>query len=525
MEAPANLLMPTPMPKPEPAESPPLPPSPLVEQPVVETPVAAAPAVMLPAPPATPATPASHPQQNPQQPWGEITYMTTGPLHSTPASNSLVAIPASSARNVFRVDRNGPHNNGAKARHSRAKFDQDRRKEVQEVRKVGACIRCRILRKTCSVGSPCDTCRKVLSPRIWRSGCVRTKFTDQLDIYSAGVQIVQAQKDINQMKSSLHLSSTGTAVEACLFPDTARVITAEVLQGIKIQDPDDDATAENGAPWSTPQVVMIDNDKEDIPAKVEAYMREMLPEFVHRETSHFMRVTLDAAVQICQERNDELLRRALELWGLVEMMNRETSWTIILHPTTTDPQPRQIQSGSDNVAYRTICLQLTAAAERKAGTTSKLLLTGMQRILQDSKTKIDHAMFFTTLILLNCVEKSTWVFKAWEQDSLRANWPLEKPPSNFTGQGYVIADLLRMLLGIRRVLPKTAAREGDGILVVEDQDPVLQTYFQKLNLTGKRLPLYLFVPFLDFCVNIDANDLYFSCRNSGQTTAVRLLTD
>jgi len=139
--------------------------------------------------------------------------------------------------------------------------------------------------------------------------------------------------------------------------------------------------------------------------------------------------------------------------------------------------------------FTTICLQLAAAAERKAGSISKSLLTGMQRVLQDSKTKIDYSMYFATLILLNSVEKSTWAFKAWEQDNLRPLWPLPKDPSTFSQQGYVIADLLRMLLAIRRALPKTychqedpLAPEKDGILATEEKDPVIKEYFEKLNL-------------------------------------------
>ena len=379
--------------------------------------------------------------------------------------------------------------NGGKARHSRARFDATRRKEVQEVRKIGACIRCRILRKTCSKGHPCDTCRKVLSPRIWRSGCVRTKFSEQLDLYSAGVQIVLAQHRINNLKAALNLVNNGIVVEASHFPENDICLSVEVVQcrgpkGAEVDESNPDNT------WATQEIVMLDNEKEDVPAKVEKYMEDILPEFVRRETSHFMRVTLESAVQLVQEGNDDLLKKALELWGLVEILDRERQWTVLVKPVGGEAEAKFIKEDTDQDIFTTICLQLTAAAERKAASISKSLLTGMQRVLQDSKTKVDYSMFFTTLILLNCVEKSTWAFKAWEQDSLRPIWPLEKQPSNFTQQGYVLADLLRMLLGIRRALPRTANRPADGILVTEEQDPVIQNYFQTLNLSCMSLSLF-----------------------------------
>ncbi|KAK3936765.1 hypothetical protein QBC46DRAFT_269037 [Diplogelasinospora grovesii] len=422
------------------------------------------------------------------QPWGEITYATESfQPHQTNeaiAQNML-------AKGGFRLDTAGL--NGFKSRHSRARFTATRRKQVQEVRKIGACIRCRVLRKTCSQGHPCDTCRKVLSPRVWRSGCVRTKFSEQLDLYSAGVQIVLAQGRINALKQAMLLKNQGVTIEAYHFPDQTVRLRLAVLQhdAPREVDPNVDASLQQTENPTNQPIIMIDNDIQDVPLKLEIYMREILPELIKREPSHFMQVTLQTALDLAEKGNDELLKKSLELWGLVEILDRERQWTISVNTTlraegdTNDNSPptRYIKEDSDQEVFTTICLQLSAATERKAAATSKALLTGMQRVLQDSKVKIDFNMYFATLVLLNCVEKTTWAFKAWEQPKLRELWPLEKEPGGFTQQGYVIADLLRMLLGIRKALPRTACREGDGLLVTEEQDPTMQAYFQAIGLT------------------------------------------
>ncbi|KAL1867349.1 hypothetical protein VTK73DRAFT_4228 [Phialemonium thermophilum] len=424
---------------------------------------------------------------NPAQPWGEITYM-TDTFQVARNGNALGSNIPSLAKGTFQLHTaNGL--NGAKTRHSRARFNSIRRKEVQEVRKIGACIRCRILRKTCSKGHPCDTCRKVLSPRVWRSGCVRTKFTEELDLYSASVQIVLAQHRINSLKLSFALSNRETVIEACHFPDRPFRLFAEVLER---EDPPPSSTAgvDQDRSQATFSIVMIDNDTQDVPGRVEVYMREVLPEFVQREPSHFMRVTLETALRLVAESKDELLRKSLELWGLVEILDRERQWSIRIRSRKSHADEVPDAEAGDSVikedtnedVFTTICLQLTAAAERKAAATSKSLLTGMQRVLQDSKTKVGYSMYFATLILLNCVEKSTWAFKAWEQDNLRPLWPLEKEPGSFTQQGYIIADLLRMLLQIRKALPRTARSEADGRLVTLEQDPLIHDYFEALNL-------------------------------------------
>ncbi|KAL1882818.1 hypothetical protein Daus18300_000456 [Diaporthe australafricana] len=419
------------------------------------------------------------PQTGSQQPWGEITYMANTPMAPSPAANHpLHGVPMSS-RSVFRVDQNG-----SKSRHQRARFDENRRKEVQLVRKIGACIRCRILRKTCSQGDPCDTCRKVLSPRIWRSGCVRTKFTDELNLYDAGVQIVHAQKQVNGFKSTLNLEHPPVVLEASHFPGEGSAILVETLRGTKPKEPGTELLPDDER-WATPQIVMI-NDQEELSGKLEAYVRDQLPVFAQKERADFSRITVETALQIARDTDDRNLRLALELWGFVEVIDRELKWNLDICPSqVAQLAGKPITQETDAELYKTLCLQLTAAAERKASTTSKNLLTHMQRDLQDARTKIGHGMFFTVLVLLICVEKSTWTFKAWEEMSRRIEipcWPLERLPSDYTQQGYKISELLGMLLGIRRALPKTAIRESDGILVVEDPDPVLQSYFERINL-------------------------------------------
>ncbi len=432
-------------------------------------------------PPPAPSTPLVPTPSAPQPPWGELTYTTDSFQATITNSGPMQPTSVPLGKGVFRLD-GGP--NGAKSRHSRARFNATRRKEVQEVRKIGACIRCRVLRKTCSQGSPCDTCRKVLSPRVWRSGCVRTKFSEQLDLYSAGVQIVLAQARVNSLKQTMTLGSHGVLVEACHFPECAPRLQLQVLQ----RDPDRDtegklvdATIVDDRPSAYP-IVMLDNDNQDVPARVETYMREILPDMIKREPSHFMQVTLQTAVDVAGKTNDELLKKSLELWGLVEILDRERQWAISAKTWADDSPAKSIKEDTDGELFNTICLQLAAAAERKAAATSKALLTGMQRVLQDSKVKIDFNMYFAVLILLNCVEKSSWAFKAWEQENLRHLWPLEKEPVSFAQQGYVIANLLHMLLGIRKALPRTARREADGKLTTEEEDAEIREYFEAINL-------------------------------------------
>lgn len=411
-------------------------------------------------------------------PWtetmSEMKYIREGLQAPATVSDQSQQLAYTLNKGGFRMDTTSP--NGSRHRHARSRFDSNRRKEVQEVRRIGACIRCRLLRKTCSKGTPCDTCRKVLSPRVWRTGCTRTKLAEQIELYSAGVQIVNTQKRVNKLKTDYVLSNNGVIIEASHCHDTGHKMVLQVLQGRP------SAECQNGHAGSQ-AVIMIDNDAEDVPAKIEDYMRQILPEFISREPSPHVRAMLDCAAQVAQDTNDELLRRALELWGLVEMMDRERHWAFFRRTPGESHEGIWLTDEPPNDTFTNLCMQLTAAAERKAAATSKSLLNGIQRNLQDGKTKLGFPMFLTAMVFLNCVEKTTWAFKAWEGEILRPLWPLEKQPSDYYNQGYGLCDLLRMLLVIRHILPKVSYNDPDSPLVAEGDNEMIRQFYHDLNVT------------------------------------------
>lgn len=358
--------------------------------------------------------------------------------------------------------------------HNRAKFNDMRRKEVQEIRKIGACVRCKILRKNCSLGTPCDTCKKVSSPRVWRTDCIRAQLCPEILLYSAGVQAVMSQKRINGYKNTHHLEASGLVVEVTHFPNTTHKATFQMLRGT----PKGAAAKDT----DTHQTLLLDINAEDITGKVEAYMRAALPQLIEQEASHYIRVTLNTAVSVVTETGDELLKKALELWGIVEMMDLERHWKMCVKSPNSNVDDYMIEDAVDSEAYTNICLQLTAASERKASISSKNLLGEIRRRLQDGKIKNGFPMFLVVILFLNCIEKTTWAFKVWEEENLRPKWPLEKPPSDFTGQGKDLTNLLRVLLKVRKFLPKLEAADPNSPITASSESGVAE-YFQNLQIT------------------------------------------
>lgn len=413
-------------------------------------------------------------------PWGHFSYMTN---MSTPsASASATAMTGLPIKSVFRLEQNGN-----RSRHARARFEETRRKEVQQIRMIGACVRCRILRKTCSKGDPCDTCRKVLAPRLWRSGCIRIKFTDELDLYNAGVQIAHCQKMVKRYKETMNFDHATVTLDAT-HSTSGIGIAVDALRGSRLSELVDPTVSKEY--HSAITVTMID-DLEVLPDKMEHYVKAMLPEFIRKEEANFSQITLATAFGLpCQTEDEKtVLQMAIELWGYVEVIERELKWSLSTRPSPiARTAGKTITRENDVDLYKTMCLQLTAAAERRAMTTSKDLLRKMQQMLQHGRTTIRHPVFFAILVLLITLEKSTWAFKCWEDvEALRDCWPLDNPPSYYTSQGLRMAEIFRMLLVIRKALPKISIRE-DGMLILDDTDAIYAAYMERVNLTGMYRP-------------------------------------
>lgn len=377
----------------------------------------------------------------------------------------------------------------------RGRFTPDRRKEVQAVRKRGACIRCRMLKKPCSGETPCTTCRNVESARLWKQPCMRTRLADELDMYSAGLHAVLAYHEVNAIKTRVNFQPSPNRIEASHYPET------QIFANFSSQEGQDMPSEKNIDPilgltldFTGENLRILDNDTDDLPLKIENYVERMAPTFFEKEPSHFMHATLALAMQLSMEKEDALLKRALELWGTVHILvDHELKWSIeekrlvagevsieSCNATPIEPQ---------TTTYQLLCMQLSAAVEKKAAQTAKAVLNDLERRLLQRTSTSSFETFLVAILLLNCIEKSTWLFKSWEQDYLKARWPLDKTPIWYGSQGDRITDMLQMLLRMRSICPKTYVGM-DGRLCCEEgpnTGDVVQGWFEKIGLSHQEV--------------------------------------
>jgi hypothetical protein len=365
----------------------------------------------------------------------------------------------------------------------RGRFTATRRKEVQEVRKQGACIRCRMLKKPCSGDSPCVTCRNVENARVWKQPCIRTRMADELDMYSAGLHAVLAYRQINAMKTQMKFHNSPRQILVSHYPETTIFATFNALEGGDPHasaniDPSLGLNAENVAHSSI--IRILDNDTDDIPLKIDVYVKRISPFLYERQKSHFMKVTLSTAMEMNIQQHDPLLARVLELWSIVHILvDHELKWGVY-DKMNIDVDAAQDAHGEDTPTYTLVVKQLNAAVEKKAASISKAVLSDLERRLLHRSSNKSFELFLVGIILLNCLEKSTWLYKSWEH-VLKAEWPLDKTPVWYGAQGDGITDIVQMLLRMRNIPPKTYHRVEDG-LIISDGGEAAKDYFDKLRL-------------------------------------------
>ncbi|KAF2496347.1 hypothetical protein BU16DRAFT_509318 [Lophium mytilinum] len=420
----------------------------------------------------------------------------------------------------------------------RGRFTDSRRKEVQEVRKRGACIRCRMLKKPCSGENPCSTCVNVESARLWKQPCIRTRIADEFDLYVAGLYGVLSFHAVGQAKGQIHLDQIPGRIEATHYIDTATFATFKPLKCQRSQSSAiDPALLGNGSvPQSDPtNLEIVDSDSDDLCGKVELYIRRLAPKFAESEPSAFMRPTLATAFAMSAGTNkDNLLRRVLELWVATRILvDHSLEWHLFLnpsHPPMTVPAilgqsdlestlRTPITRENNRDSYDLIKGQLMGAIEKSAAALSKFVMNDLERRLLQRQQANPFETFLVAVVLLACVERMCWLFKTWEVNTTRnadfstesatvdseiaqalqgprpdlptqslrdAKWPLDKPPAYYSQQGERFSDILHMLLKMRGVPPKLTTRIEDGVWVAwgEDPDPTTREWCETVAMTS-----------------------------------------
>ncbi|PNS16208.1 hypothetical protein CAC42_1971 [Sphaceloma murrayae] len=347
-------------------------------------------------------------------------------------------------------------------RQKRNKFSSERRKEVGGIRKLGACLRCRMLKKPCSGDTPCSTCRSIGNPRLWRTTCVRTRLADEFGLYNTSYFFAKARDNL----ASLTAGGPATRLPG-------RIDISLVNHDIKIAFP-----ALSQAPSRTrgtsdlkSTFFALEVDTENSIRSVDHYLSLTLASFNTLEDDPLIQTTVSTLKSLP---TDILIGRTLQLHAATSILcaSASLSWMILYTVQNPDLETETPNLLSDSRAdYPVLQSQLLDAVERYTASTFKQVANELERRLLARASSTSLTTYLVTVLLLNCVERMSLRFRRFdtrivmkdqdiEEIYAAEDWPLSKGPAKYVAQAASFSGLLEMLLRTRNLVPMTGPVEG-----------------------------------------------------------------
>jgi len=386
---------------------------------------------------------------------------------------------------------------------ARSHFSDTRRKEVQDIRKRGACIRCRMLKKPCSEGTPCKTCANVESARLWKGTCIRTRLADEFTLWSTGLFHSKAKIEVPAAVQGLNQIILPGRIEARFFANSDLGMSFAVKQyseSVEVKQKLDPSLQEDDS--EAPTIWLLD-EGENMSDKIEVYVNRVAHARIADEHSSFLKATLQRAQELIEEEQAQgaemldlniarscynlqstLLKSIVELWVETSILISAEKLELSLRYDVSKgaqqlPDTIDWSSGAEAMphgshSYALIKSQLLAATESRCSKLAKIMINELERRLLQRQQVSRFATFMSAVILLNCVERISGFYCAFDHNGKFVtahgftSWPLDTLPYRLWTQGEHFADLLIMLLRMRALPPKTKAMHDGTLAAVQD---------------------------------------------------------
>lgn len=123
------------------------------------------------------------------------------------------------------------------------------------------------------------------------------------------------------------------------------------------------------------------------------------------------------------------MERVLELWVATHILvDSELRWKTYCNPTLPPTSMHSLAQPSDDgrmpidevtnaESYGLLCNQLRAATEKRASQLSKSVMNDLERRLLQRQQSGWFETFLVALLLLNCVERTCWLFRSWDDEN------------------------------------------------------------------------------------------------------------
>jgi hypothetical protein len=120
-----------------------------------------------------------------------------------------------------------------------------------------------------------------------------------------------AYHDVNSIKNQIHFEHYAGRLEATHFETSSVYVTFSALVGHKSSVPTVDPQLDGLAEYTqfegpTQELYLLDGDTDDLPGKLELYIKKMGPLFYEQEPSEFMKSTLNMAAELSLQKKVDL---------------------------------------------------------------------------------------------------------------------------------------------------------------------------------------------------------------------------
>ncbi|KIW18789.1 hypothetical protein PV08_03078 [Exophiala spinifera] len=380
-------------------------------------------------------------------------------------------------------------------RPGRSKFAPDAKLQVAMVRKIGACSRCRALRKPCEPVDPtnprgvCKLCTNMKNPRTWKNVCIRPRLWEILEAYFARPHV----HAVNREQTGITWLKFGGLVRVAHFEGKNVELGARYRRSQLSSDGD---LSELSIAQQDGAVVINVEPKDD---RVERYLKAIGEDVIAREKCPVIKATLQVAHSIQREqlanpstdKEDGLLSDIIELWTATSLMvdpDLKADFTIVSGRSEPLHEVSESQNGS---TYAAMVNQFHAVLENRTSLLCKPTMRRFEECCGHPKKPKTFQVFLTAFIMLNCAERMCWLFRRWESGvSVSAPWSLVRTASSYADQGAFFLESVSVLLSPQALKPDLKVSEQTGLVVaVKSGDPNLLTWLDNARFTadfGKR---------------------------------------
>lgn len=373
----------------------------------------------------------------------------------------------------------------------RSKLSPKSKQQAAMVRKIGACSRCRALRKPCEPVDPanprgiCKLCTKIKNPRIWKNTCIRPRPWEVLEAYFARPHVYA----VNREQSGVGWLQYHGSVNVAHFEGKTVALRARCRMP---QHPLDDSHDDHSDLFLVKHAGAIAIDLENQEDRVETYLKAISEDVIAREKSPMIKATLQVAYSLhieqlanpSTDKEDKILSDIIELWTATSLM---IDHDLKAEFTIDSGQPgvhKQISEDHDDSAYAAMVKQFKAVIENRTSFLSKPTMRRFEECCGHRNKSKSFKVFLTAFIMLNCAERICWLFRRWES-GVSVPWGLIRTAGSYAEQGTFFLESILVLLSPQALKPDLEISEETGlVMAVASEDRHLLTWLDNARFTA-----------------------------------------